>query len=977
MDKIKPILKQHLSELKRQLDLSQPKVGMVLFFHDSGVNALMQKAKLQEQRTIIDNTSEINSWFNEAISLSSIPNSLRDEKQLSRYAKALAKAHQQDGLDLITVCIDIHSASLLSPKGLITELNLIKKTIKALCDKLPTKPALFITFTQLDKIAGFCHSFANADLSKNWGYQFGPYLNEASLIQQQNERFNRLVEELHESLIDKLHHSDDKLSRYLIREFPLQMESLTNMIRACVKHLSSSATNMSGVYFTSAKQGNHANDRLSKHITQAFSLTPIDKIPQSSLNKAFFIDGWLQAIINHKNLLHTPSRKQSLKPYFVSGAASLALSTLVIGLYVHHSTSLLNNAHQQLVSTLGPSSQTQDLTEVLEGLFKASQSADEATNALSFPMVKTFSENAKKQYQDGLSSVLLPSLKEQIEQSLQSRKGPLETYSALKAYLMLGDSRVTNADYLYHWLENNWQPTLTPSQLKRSKHLLSDALKEPFQPLDVNQQLIESTRSFLLALPNDYLLFSLAKPYLPSKFTAYQVEGFSLPLSKIPEIYSRENYTETYNTTLAKVAATLRKESFVLGFKSEQSILRQLRDNYLKNYLVFWQNFVKHSHAQTFDSYINGQRLFIELSKEGNALEQLTSFVQSQTAPFSESKEGSETLFNKIVANQFSSLQLLTPYQLQLVRSEFMSLAKYYANFQQMNDNGQSAYQFAKQRFSHKNGSDPLSRLYELASELPQPMQTWITAINDNSWFLILLNTERYINETWNQHVYQLYHLKLKGKFPFKQDSNIEVSLTEFANFFGPNGILATFFNQTLAPFIDTSTANWHVKSLNNLTLPISEASLKEIIRANVIKEIFYPNNKQTMSVEFTLQTVTTDPVIESLELDINEQILKESDHQKVSKSFIWPSDKNSAETSVKIKKVSGETLNLVENGEWGLFKLLQHSNLSPIEDDSKNYQLILDVNGNSAKFLLSASSPLNPFVPELLSQFNLPHRLS
>lgn len=978
MDKIRPIIKQHFSELKAQRGELNSKVGIVLFFHDSGVNALMQKAKLQEQRTIIDNTSEINSWFNELISLSSLPNSIHDDKQLQSYTKELLKAHKASSLDLITICIDIHAASLMSPKGLITELNLIKKNINGLCAKLPFKPALYLTFTQLDKIAGFCHTFKEADVEKSWGYPFTPYLNEASLIQQQNERFKELIQELHETLLEKLHHTEDKLSRYLIREFPLQMESLTNMIRACVKHLSQEACTTCGVFFTSAKQGNHANDRLSKHITQAFSLTPIDKIPQSSLNRAFFIKGWLDTLTAHQNAEAILKKNNgSLKPYVLSGALTFALSTVAISLYVYHSSSLLSNAHQQLVNSSSSTSSNNDFTLTLESLYQASKSATNATNALSLPTVKDFAINTKKQYQNGLNKLFLPNLKNQIERNLHSKKEPLETFLALKAYLILGEKGAVDEEFLFNWITENWQPTLTKSQKARAKLFLGDALKKPYQGMLIDNQLVSNTRNFLLALPKDYLLFGLAKPSLPKGTTDIEPQDFSISLSKVPDIYNRNHFIKTFNETLPKAAEELKNDSFVLGSQQGTDFLGELQSHYLRNYLAFWQSFIKHSQPKTFDNYQNGQELFVKLAKEGSALEKLTTFVQMQTAPFEKASAPAEKEFNKVVANSFSNLQLVTPYQEQLVRTEFANLAKYFANFHQMNDGGFSAFSFAKKRFTSKNASDPLSRLYDLANELPSPIAGWINAINDNTWFLILLNTERYINDSWNQHVYQLYHLKLKDKFPFNDQSNSEISLKEFADFLGPNGTLTTFLNNTLGPFIDTSIANWKVKSLNRLGLPISEESLKEIMRANVIKEIFYPNNKSQPAIEFSLHTVATDPVISSLELDINQQVLKEKDHQKSAMDFVWPNKNGTPKTQVKFNKVSGETLELVEDGDWGLFKLLKQANFSPVEDDPQNYQLVLDINGNSAKFLLSTKSPLNPFVPKLLTSFNLPHRLS
>lgn len=976
MDNIYPLLKGHLAQLQAQGINPSAKIGLLLFLPDAGVNALMQKAHLKEQRTIIDSTTEINSWFDDKISLHSVPGILHQKKELAKYTKSILTAYKKHHLDCINVCIDIHSASLMSPRGLVIELSKLKKHIEALCHKLENKPNLFITFTQLDKIAGFCHTFGDADLNTAWGYDFTPYINEASLIKQQNDKYKALIETLHFDLFEKLHITNDKLSRYLIREFPLQMESLSNMIRACIKNLSDESTVTKGVYFTSAKQGNHANDRLSKYITQAFALSPIDKIPQSTIDKAFFIQGWINTLQNTStvSIKKAPSKTKNI---LLSGAVSLSVSTVLISLYVNHQTNLLNKANTHLQASKSAYQSQKNITESLKALKDAEIYALKASHILSFSDVKHFAKNTKAQYQYGLNHWLLPDFKYQIEKKLSEKNNPYQTYQALKAYLMLNDNLATDKDYLISWYEKNWQPNIAKEEKAKVKKLLADAFRAPYPGININQDLVKNTRAYLLALPKDYLLFSLAKNHLSDKSVTVSIPLFGYQNFAIPEIYQKEHFLSVYNKELELSARKLAVDDFVLGFKSEKDLSHYLKEAYVKNYVSFWKMFIGKGQAQSFDNFSSGKNFYLSLAKENNAFEKLLTLVQKEVSAFENNTNNSEKIFNQHIAKSFSELQLVTPYQLHLIRKEFANLAKYFQNFSDSTDSGKSAFNLAKKRFMHQNASDPFSRLYELSSELPPLAQPWLTSVNDNGWFLVLLKTESYINTLWNQRVYQRYHLQLKDKFPFNANSQTEVSLHDFSEFFASDGTLNQFFEETLSPFIDMSSAKWQMKTLNNLRLPISDESLKEIMRANVIKEIFFPNQSKQPDVRFSLHAISLEPIISALEIDINQQNLKESQQKKVAKEFSWPNDEGMAKTRLTLTKVSGEEVSIEEEGDWGFFRLLNQANFTPIEDDTQNYQLIFDINGNSAKFLLSAKSPLNPFVPQLLESFKLPHRLS
>ena len=217
------------------------------------------------------------------------------------------------------------------------------------------------------------------------------------------------------------------------------------------------------------------------------------------------------------------------------------------------------------------------------------------------------------------------------------------------------------------------------------------------------------------------------------------------------------------------------------------------------------------------------------------------------------------------------------------------------------------------------------------------------------AWNLILQDAQSHINREWQRLVYKQYAERIANLFPFNPRSSKEVTKYHFINFFGEEGRLTQFFDYYLHPFIDTSSAKWHVKELDGLQLPIHKQTITELIRANVIREMFFKDNDDLPDITFTLHAIALEPIVKRFTINMNGQALSEQQHQKQAVEFKWPGHNNEQLTQLLVESIYGKTYEVNEEGFWGLFKLLSKANLSVINNDTQNYQLILDVNGNAA----------------------------
>ncbi len=959
-------LKNNLRQLPAQ---RQQNLGILIGPMNSGKTAFLDQSELTANLTSFDNDNECNSWYDDNATFVEIPEFVQKDKTVLKQAlKIIYKITKKKHLDMIVACFNVYDCMKESPRQLVNYLKLFQQTAEYIAKHSKVAPWISIVFTHMDKIAGFCHSFD--DSTEVWGYELQPYPNVESLIKQNSQKYSELLSELHTSLIPKLHHTQDNLSRYLIREFPLQMESLSNMIKACVKHMHCDNAKVSGVFFVSASQGNTAHDRLSANINRSYELTVKDMVPQGSRDQVFFIKGAIDKIIRKKVSI-VP---KSVEPRVI--VATVAGISLSLGIFIHYLQNhrLLDKANKEIsvfknLSHNGPST----LLPALSHMANAEAALNQLQGVLPLKELNRYKKNIKTLYKNNLAVNFLPLMARLIEIELNKKQNITDTYYALKAYVMLGNPKYTNNHYLMNWLNALWKK----NQFKHRdifKKLLVAALKKPYLGTELNKSVLDNARSFLKAIPNNYLFYALIEKSFPKTNEKLKLDNFILGQHAIPYQYQKNNFNDIYQQHLVKLSQSLSQESYVLD-RIEKNLQHTLQETYLINYVNWWQKFSDNTSPMGFNNYRQGVDIFSGLASHDSSLKKLVNLIQYNTSAIDRPNSESDMAFNKIVASHFASFNLFTNRQIESLTPIFKDLTHYLTILNTASDNNETAFKIAKARFN-KRTSDPISQLYELDNELPKPLSIWIKNLGDNAWTLVLAKTQSYINEQWQEKVYRQYVRDIKDRFPFNRNAKEEISLVKFTRFFKQEGVLTEFFNQYLSPFIDTSTAKWHTKKLDGLRLPVNDKTITELIRANVIKKMFFKQNVEQPTANFSLHLIALEPIIKTLKLSIAGQELLESQSRKNSLEFVWPGD-NDKLTMVSVENISGERFNLSETGDWSWFRILSNANLKAYDNDTRNYQLILDINGNAAKFLLTTTERLNPFIPHILENFKLPEELA
>jgi intracellular multiplication protein IcmF len=824
-----------------------------------------------------------------------------------------------------------------------------------------------IIFTKLDALAGFCDFFQNehaSDLKKPLGFSLDWATRQGKFLNNYKAQFEQLIEVLGQQVISKMHPARSSIKRTLIREFPLQLASLGRAIQAFIQTISPQAFRLQAIYFTSGEQGGVSLDRLNKKIQHEYALTVQDKFPQSINHRAYFIEGALLAFQTNTKRF-APSVDISHKWVTGALAGGVTLCLLLVGSQYLKSTRMLDKASKELLSydTLSGQQNTDPAT-ALYHLTKASSALDKmSSNSPFLPTIQQLKSQLQVQTKQHLQGNFLPTILSEIEQTIiDTRQTQSARYQALKIYLMLGEPTKFSQTEVVDWFTEHWQNT-PPEDLQKKLTLLKQIIQQPMQPVTINQQIISDVRNYLNALPASYLYYTLAKAYFPQERQPLVVEGFELVDKELPVYFTKSGFQQVIGK-LPAISAQLQADNWVLARQDLKDLSALLQQAYCYEYTLWWQNFMRKSVPVHFQDYQQAQHLAQALH-QANSISKLVELIQQQTSPELGDKSA---LFNQEIASKFTDLSLMSQSAVHDLTVNMNELEKFLATLSVVNDKGRTAFTIAKSRFEGDTLSNPLSALYSHSRQLPEPVAAWAKQVADDTWFILISDSRAYINQQWQETVIRDYQATIAKRYPFDPNQTQDVAIADFDRFFASHGVLNKFIEQYLKPFLDTSQAQWQLKELNNYVLPISPEMVNELIRANIITNMFFPNQSETSRIEFSLQKLNLDPVVSSLQLMLGNTKLKDTQDSESLTNFHWPE----SNAKLTLNSIEGNHYELDEAGPWAFFKMLQKVNVLVDEQDSSSLQILFEVNGNSGRYTLKTQNQINPFIPGILNGFVL-----
>lgn len=904
--------------------------------------------------------------------------------------KLLRRYRWYKPIDGLLVVMNLHAFQSSSKAHQKAELAYLHSQIQTLAYVNKSLP-VYIIFNQCDLLEGFSDFFADLSLEERrqaWGMEFSVDNDGKSTSDILEQQFNALLQRLNDRLLWRMHQEYNLEKRAKIREFPLQLESLRQPIIDIANELVwGEQIKLRGIYFTSSVDKGHSINYLLPSISKAFALEPSQKVIDNSYKpqeKAYFIHNLLKDIIIPAREKE-PAKKQQFGWYSWNKAYLIGLIVFILGAVLsfsvyQHDVTAIENIKQLMAQSIYTQPKQDTLNYTLNKLNTAYRVKEELQQlawyqSIGFPQLNVLKKQASITYEKLLNVHLKLELKKILETQIRQADNPNQLYTALKIYLMLGEPVHLNQETVQNWFSEKLQKNIaTKSQHKQLATYIADLLNSSYTPIKLNQLIINNARETLNNIPVPQLVYlALQNQYDKAEqplLTQTQHRLFEAT-PKIPKLYTMQSFATIYNKQIPNGCHTITKGNWVLGsnikalsINTEQCTLAA-KAIYINEYANAWNQLVQNLKIVKFSDLNQTADTLKTLATSDSPLMQLLTIIKTNTAPLA------INLPEQTMHLPFNQLNKLTTNMTEnALHTELITVSHYVEKIAKNSNQRLGAFQALVTAIQNPQ-QDPLTKLLIHAQQLPQPLQTWINDIAQNTSALLLSESRSYINQQWEEKIFPIYNRHLNNRYPLFQEAKEEIDLEYFAKFFAPKGTIDTFFKTYLKPFVDTNQTYWTWKKIHGETLGIPQDTLEMFIRAALIRKMYFPNRDNTPMVRFSLAPLELSEGIQAFLLTTpTEKMIFQPGATEMS-HFTWPMDA----IEMQFVDIHNQKQAARETGAWGLFKLLDKSILAPTSD-AKRFELTFELNGSKAKYELIAQDIVNPFIPHMLSNFRCPEKL-
>ena len=806
-----------------------------------------------------------------------------------------------------------------------------------------------------------------------------------------------------------------------------------------------------GMYFTSGTQDGTPIDRLMTSVSSNFGFNRDAVQQVNQQGKSFFIGSLFKSVIFPESELVGSNRKYETFIRWLQRASYVGFAGIAIVMFVVWAGSFTRNEmYMHEVQTYIAEYKTEkkrlnkwsnDLRTVLPSL-NALGKASIVYNQDEHPWLSSMGmydgnvdSAANNAYKAQLKSLFLPRLLSHLETYLQKGHRGGDLYNTFRTYLMFNKVEHMDKQLITDWFKTNWQSQLHGQATKRKEleiHL--DALLNlELKPADLKPRLVKATRTLLLRVPVSQRIYSRIKtnPKYTQNVNLFNEFGESVRNSyknnpkvnkdlATPLIFTLDGYENIDLSPDSDVISDIVNERWVLSedktakvdfIKADlDEISKKVKEHYLSDYNQHWKKVYKTLEVKSFKSLKNANDILagftdpvysplISILQIGVTNTQLSSQVFANMAEDNE-KGVSGKLSGFAAANtkwtkvdkEFRNLNNLMreaknkPAPINNVISKVQQLYDFVNEISVSPDPEKMSFDIAKTRYQSGSGN-AITSLYAYAKNTPQPVKRWLTTLSNETWKIVLQSAHQHINTEWRTQIYEPYKKGLAGRYPLKRSSRDELALFDFTEFFKPEGTIDKFYTSHLKPFVNTRDSNWSSRVIDNYSLGLSESTLKQVQKAQSIKNIFFRSNPAMPSLSFQLKPHKMGKKDARFTLEVGDKSIAYSHGPKFWKTLKWIGDDEHNRVRIIFEDLNEREYSKDFEGPWAWFRLQDHSVLKKTSK-SNVYLVTYNINKTKEKsigekklahavtYKIKAKSVNNPFSKNLLGSFRFPERI-
>ncbi|MCC5810496.1 MAG: type VI secretion system membrane subunit TssM [Ectothiorhodospiraceae bacterium] len=257
-----------------------------------------------------------------------------------------------------------------------------------------------------------------------------------------------------------------------------------------------------------------------------------------------------------------------------------------------------------------------------------------------------------------------------------------------------------------------------------------------------------------------------------------------------------------------------------------------------------------------------------------------------------------------------------------------------------------------------REGGETLRRLRAEAARTPPPFSNWLEELAGSGQEVALRNLRSQLNRRYRESVLPVCRDLTTGRYPFEPGSQQEITPSDFARLFGPDGVIDSYFQENLAALVDTSGSRWNWRRGEAAGLGIPRSVLDQFQRAGLIRDLFFPGNGDGPRTAFELTPRYLDARARQFRFAMGDHAMTYRHGPPLAERFAWP-EQGSRGAEVAFEDRGGRRPNVRYEGGWSWLRAIDDAD--PAAESDTSYLASFDVGGYSARVLVEFDSSRNP----------------
>lgn len=256
--------------------------------------------------------------------------------------------------------------------------------------------------------------------------------------------------------------------------------------------------------------------------------------------------------------------------------------------------------------------------------------------------------------------------------------------------------------------------------------------------------------------------------------------------------------------------------------------------------------------------------------------------------------------------------------------------------------------------------------LHDLTPDLPAPLRQWIEQFTKNSRPALRTAIRQSVGELWNKQNYSICKKLITNRYPFSRNASADISMEDFAQLFGSDGIFARFTNEILKSYIETDSLPWRWRQ-HDLAASFSQNSLEMFEQADRIRRSFFLSGSKTPAVTVNIKALTLPAGIEAAIMQIEGFSVTGTPQQKDVVSVNWPAKGSNRTSKLVVFTDSWHEIASV-SGPWSFFRLLDKGKIK--QESTGQFRVTFNAQGKPVSFLADFSALFPAYNKALLEGF-------